>query len=228
MFVQAVFFEFSFYSKESYSYSNGKVKESGHIKTLKYESLFYYLYKKKEENLKMDFGKKHDNDEQPTVIFERDGERFVVMPSPSGKKKNVIVINNQFTSAPNTTQIASGAGRNSAAGNNAALDSSNTEQQQSVGAEGTARNTGIEGTQTEPHKEHEHGRDEQENVIVINNQIDMGKEQSSATQVASGAGKDSTAGTNAAIESSNTKQQHAVGGGGTAENDGERGDQVEA
>lgn len=32
-----------------------------------------------------------------------------------------------------------------------------------------------------------------------------------ATQVASGAGKDSTGGTNAAIESSNTKQQHAVG-----------------
>lgn len=176
----------------------------------------------------MDFGKKHENDERPTVVFERDGERFVVMPSPSEKKKNVIVINNQFTSAPNTTQIASGAGRNSAAGNNAALDSSNSEQQQSVGAEGTARNTGIEGNQVEPHNEHGHGHDEQENVIIINNQVDMGKEQSSATQVASGAGKDSTAGTNAAIESSNTKQQHAVGGSGTAENDGERGDQVEA
>ncbi|GED32924.1 hypothetical protein P9G84_12160 [Brevibacillus centrosporus] len=35
----------------------------------------------------------------------------------------------------------------------------------------------------------------------------------SATQVAGGGGTDSTGGTNAAIESLNTKQQHAVGGG---------------
>jgi hypothetical protein len=64
--------------------------------------------------------------------------------------------------------------------------------------------------------------------FIINNQINTGQEQSSATQVGSGAGEDSTAGTNAAIESSNTKQQHAVGGGGLAVNDGERGDQEES
>jgi hypothetical protein len=57
-------------------------------------------------------------------------------------------------------------------------------------------------------------------VIVINNQIvaDTSEFQeddtaASATQVASGAGFYSTGGTNSAIESSNTKQQHGVGGG---------------
>jgi hypothetical protein len=156
------------------------------------------------------------------------GKDHIIESIVSDHRKIVVIINNQFTSAPNTTQIASGAGRNSAAGNNAALDSSNSEQQQSVGAQGTARNTGIEGTQTEPHTKHDKCHDDKELVIVINNQINTGQEQSAATQVGSGAGKDSTAGTNAAIESSNTKQQHAVGGGGLAENDGERGDQVES
>ncbi|HEU5138654.1 MAG TPA: hypothetical protein VFT51_01680, partial [Bacillales bacterium] len=47
------------------------------------------------------------------------------------------------------------------------------------------------------------------------------------TQVASGSGSDSTGGTNASIESSNTKQQHAVGGGGRAINKGEIGKQIE-
>jgi hypothetical protein len=156
------------------------------------------------------------------------GKDHIIESIVSDHRKIVVIINNQFTSAPNTTQIASGAGRNSAAGNNAALDSSNSEQQQSVGAQGTARNTGIEGTQTEPHTKHDKCHDDKELVIVINNQINTGLEQSAATQVGSGAGKYSTAGTNAAIESSNTKQQHAVGGGGLAENDGERGDQVES
>lgn len=140
-----------------------------------------------------------------------------------------MVINNQFTDSPNTTQIASGAGRSSAAGNNAALDSSNTLQQQSVGAGGEAENKGMHGTQTEPHVPHV-DCDDDAIVIVINNQINKtGETVSSATQVASGGGVFSTAGTNAAIESSNTKQQHAVGGGegASAENKGENADQVE-
>ncbi len=145
----------------------------------------------------------------------------------SSKPKIVIIINNQFTSAPNTTQIASGAGRNSAAGNNAALDSSNTEQQQSVGAAGEAKNFGINGNQSEPHEKHDNCDDNSEIVIVINNQINQAEVVSSATQVASGSGTDSAGGTNAAIASSNTKQQHAVGGDGVAVNDGENGNQEE-
>jgi hypothetical protein len=57
----------------------------------------------------------------------------------------VFVVNHQFTNAPNTTQIASGAGRSSAAGNNAAIKSPNTQQQQSVGAGGTAKNKWVKG-----------------------------------------------------------------------------------
>ncbi|NRD80058.1 hypothetical protein HPT25_22225 [Bacillus sp. BRMEA1] len=52
-------------------------------------------------------------------------------------------------------------------------------------------------------------------------------EQAGATQVASGGGDDSAAGTNTAIESSNTKQQHTVGGFGRADNSGEDGNQTE-
>ncbi|MFC0416353.1 hypothetical protein ACFFHH_12930 [Cytobacillus solani] len=163
-----------------------------------------------------------------SVVVKRDGDEIVSRSLISDKSKIVIVINNQFTSSPNTTQIASGAGRNSAAGNNAALDSSNTEQQQSVGAGGEAKNFGMNGNQSEPHVKHGHCDNDSELVIVINNQINQAGEEAGATQVASGAGKDSTAGTNAAIESSNTKQQHAVGGGeGIAVNDGENGNQEE-
>ncbi|WP_158735939.1 hypothetical protein [Alteribacillus sp. YIM 98480] len=62
------------------------------------------------------------------------------------------VINNQFTDSPNTTQIASGAGKSSAAGSNAALNSLNTEQQQSAGAQGKAKNIGMKGKQTKSSK----------------------------------------------------------------------------
>ena len=161
------------------------------------------------------------------VTVQSEGEK-ITTTSLYDKKKIVIVINNQFTSAPNTTQIASGAGRNSAAGSNAAIDSSNTHQQQSVGAEGLARNSGMEGDQTEPHDQHSDFDCDDEIVIVLNNQINIGKEQSSATQIASGSGFDSTGGTNSAIGSSNTKQQHAVGGDGRAINLGENGNQTEA
>jgi hypothetical protein len=173
----------------------------------------------------------NENNQNHTITFrlvKEDGQDINIGPV-TDKPKIVIVINNQFTSAPNTTQIASGAGRNSAAGNNAAIDSSNTEQQQSVGAEGEATNTGMGGEQIEGHeKDKEHMEQDVEFVLVINNQVNVtSTEQASATQVASGGGDDSAAGTNAAIESSNTKQQHAVGGGGEAENSGEDSDQTE-
>lgn len=169
-----------------------------------------------------------DVNETVSIVVKRNGDEIVSRSLMSDKSKIVIVINNQFTSSPNTTQIASGAGRNSAAGNNAALDSSNTEQQQSVGAGGEAKNFGINGNQSEPHVKHGHCDNDLELVIVINNQINQAGEEAGATQVACGAGEDSTAGTNAAIASSNTKQQHAVGGGdGIAVNDGENGNQEE-
>lgn len=187
----------------------------------------------------MSFDKEHDEysadetskrpnvDEKISVVIKRDGENIASGSLMAGNSKIVIVINNQFTSSPNTTQIASGAGRNSAAGNNAALDSSNTEQQQSVGAGGEAKNNGVNGNQSEPHVKHGHGDHDSELVIILNNQINHAKDEAGVTQVASGAGEDSTAGTNAAIASSNTKQQHAVGGDGTAVNDGENGNQEE-
>jgi hypothetical protein len=148
------------------------------------------------------------------IIFTIDhGGKIVTTESPiSAIKKIVIIINNQITSSPNTTQIASGSGRNSAAGNNAAIDSSNTLQQQSVGAQGRAKNIGMKGDQSEPHVKHEEWKDGEELCIIINNQINETPGESSATQVASGSGTDSAGGTNAAIQSSNTKQQHAVGG----------------
>ncbi|PEI52714.1 hypothetical protein [Bacillus pseudomycoides] len=171
------------------------------------------------------------NNEKITFRFaKKDGEE-INLGDLTDKRKIVIVINNQITFAPNTTQIASGAGQNSAAGNNAAIDSSNTEQQQSVGAGGKAINKGISGDQIEPHEKKKETSDEEvEFVLIINNQInETNEEQASATQVASGGGDDSAAGTNAAIESSNTKQQHAVGGGtdSLAKNEGEEGDQIE-
>lgn len=58
-------------------------------------------------------------------------------------------------------------------------------------------------------------------VVIINDQIvkfPKNQRNASATQVTSGAGTFSTGGTNAAIESTGTKQQHAVGGGGSASN----------
>lgn len=178
------------------------------------------------------------------VTVEKNGERISARSSTGGEFRIVIIINNQITTAPNTTQIASGAGKNSTAGNNAAIDSSNTLQQQSVGAQGTAENSGQSGTQTEPHAAHEPGHQENEIVLVLNNQRNrtgssssesdaqpdpQPQTSSSATQVASGGGLDSAAGTNAALGSSNTKQQHAVGGaeGGTAENAGQDADQTE-
>jgi hypothetical protein len=170
--------------------------------------------------------------EKITVIVQKNGKRTITKSSLSRKSKIVVVINNQFTNASNTTQIASGAGRSSAAGNNAAIDSSNTRQQQSVGAGGKAKNLGMKGKQTEPHKKHRKRNNVKEFVIAINNQVvkrSKNNPNASATQVASGGGTNSTSGTNSAIESSNTKQQHAVGGdpGSRALNKGLNGKQQE-
>lgn len=93
-----------------------------------------------------------ENNEKITFRFvKKDGEE-INLGNLADKRKIVIVINNQITFAPNTTQIASGAGQNSAAGSNAAIDSSNTRQQETVGAGGEAINKGISGDQIEPHK----------------------------------------------------------------------------
>lgn len=173
--------------------------------------------------------------EKLTVIFEKDGKKTIAKSPISGKRKIVVIINNQFTNLPNTTQIASGAGRSSAAGNNAAIDSSNTRQQQSVGAGGKAKNLGMKGKQSQPQKKHGKWPAEEEVVIVINNQVaadisgDQADTEAAATQVASGSGLYSTSGTNSAIESSNTKQQHGVGGGKGARaiNKGQNGKQKE-
>jgi len=156
------------------------------------------------------------NSHEGISIIIKKGKRKIIIKSPSsGKSKFVLVINNQFTNAPNTTQIASGAGKSSAAGNNAAINSPNTNQQQSVGAGGTAKNIGIKGRDSKLHNKSNKQHHSREVHIIINNQIAKRPKgvNSSATQVASGSGKYSTAGTNSAIESSNTKQQHAVGGG---------------
>ncbi len=170
-----------------------------------------------------------DSLEKLIITMNKDGKQIITETSLSGKRRIVIVINNQFTNAPNTTQIASGAGRNSAAGNNAAIDSSNTQQQQSVGAQGKAKNYGMKGYQLEPHEKQGGWKDDEEVTIVINNQVNETSGTSAATQVASGSGTDSAGGTNAAIASSNTKQQHAVGGdaSGRAVNRGMNNSQTE-
>ncbi|WP_078381348.1 hypothetical protein [Sutcliffiella halmapala] len=167
-------------------------------------------------------------EQKMSVASEVNGATSIEYPVVEGARI-VIVINNQYTNAPNTTQIASGAGRSSAAGSNAAIDSSNTQQQQSVGGDGKAENEGMKGKQIQPATKHK--CDDADIVLVLNNQInESGAEaQSSSTQVASGAGTYSAAGTNAALESANTKQQHAVAGGKKAvgKNKGMNSEQIE-
>ena len=162
--------------------------------------------------------------DQLTIIIKKGNKRIITKAPITGIDKLVFVVNHQFTNAPNTTQIASGAGRSSAAGNNAAIKSPNTQQQQSVGAGGTAKNKWVKGgngglnhSNTWPGTR----RRGKEIIIILNDQIvklPRNAANASATQVASGGGRYSTSGTNSAIESAGTKQQHAVGGGGTALN----------
>lgn len=167
-----------------------------------------------------------------TVIIEKRGKRIITRAPLHGVDRFVLVVNHQFTNAPNTTQLASGAGRSSAAGSNAAIKSPHTQQQQSVGAGGTAKNIWVPDKhkhkylhfgQSYPSKpRHQaHRARGKEVIIVLNDQIvklPKNAANASATQVASGAGKYSTSGTNSAIESPGTRQQQAVGGGGKAIN----------
>lgn len=81
-----------------------------------------------------------------TVIIQKGKQRIVTRTPLAGISRLVFVINNQYTNAANTTQIASGAGRSSAAGSNAAIASPYTRQQESVGAGGTAANIGSRGS----------------------------------------------------------------------------------
>ncbi len=154
--------------------------------------------------------------DQITIIIEKAKKRITAKAPLSGINRVVFVINRQFTNAPNTTQISSGAGRSSAAGNNAAINSPNTRQQQSVGAGGIAKNKGLKGRSSLYNPSANRRGYGKEVVIIINDQIvKLSKRHmnASATQVTSGGGTYSTGGTNSAIESSGTKQQHAVGGG---------------
>lgn len=157
-----------------------------------------------------------------TIIIQKGNRRLAASAPLTRIDRLVFVINHQFTNAPNTTQIASGAGKSSAAGNNAAIRSPNTRQQQSVGAGGKATNRSGNGNlplrRTYSAMRRRFGRAV---VVVINDQIvklPRSQRNASATQVAGGGGTYSTGGTNSAISSPNTKQQHAVGGDGTASN----------
>ncbi|MFP7288064.1 hypothetical protein SFC15_17765 [Shouchella clausii] len=161
-----------------------------------------------------------------TIILKKGNRRMQVSTPVSNIDRFIFILNRQFTNAPNTTQISSGAGRSSAAGNNAAINSPNTRQQQSVGAGGTARNKGAgskgaKGLRYANPLPVRTKRSGKHVVIVVNDQVvklPKGQRTASATQVTSGAGTYSTGGTNSAIESRGTRQQHAVGGGGTATN----------
>lgn len=75
-----------------------------------------------------------------TVIIEKNKQRIVAKAPLGSLDRLVVVINRQFTNAPNTTQIASGAGSYSAGGTNAAIESRGTRQQHAVGGGGKAIN----------------------------------------------------------------------------------------
>ncbi|WNR45432.1 hypothetical protein [Paenibacillus roseipurpureus] len=154
-----------------------------------------------------------------TIMIEKGKKRIITKTPIAGVDRVVFVINHQFTNAPNTTQLASGAGGSSAAGSNAAIKSPHSQQQQSVGAGGKAKNKIVKNAKVGASygaslsKLRRHGK---EIIVVVNDQVvklPKHAKNASATQVASGAGKYSTSGTNSAIESPGTKQQHAVGGG---------------
>ncbi|MEJ9219007.1 hypothetical protein P4H46_12550 [Paenibacillus glucanolyticus] len=158
--------------------------------------------------------------DQLTITIEKGSQRFSLTSPLGGIGRFVVVVNDQFTNAPNTTQIASGAGKSSASGSNAAINSPHTFQQESIGAGGIAKNLGPKHPRDHSSKHRsKRGRHKQlqkEVVFVINKQVaklPSRGSSASATQIASGAGKYSTGGTNAAIDSKGTRQQQAVGGG---------------
>jgi hypothetical protein len=68
------------------------------------------------------------------VVIIHKGKRRIITKTPlHGVDRLVFVINNQYTNAPNTTQIASGGGTFSTGGTNSAIESPGTRQQQAVG-----------------------------------------------------------------------------------------------
>ncbi|ANY73853.1 hypothetical protein BBD41_15405 [Paenibacillus ihbetae] len=155
-----------------------------------------------------------------TITVEKGNHRYSLTSPLGGIERFTVVVNDQFTNAPNTTQIASGAGKSSAAGNNAAIRSPFTYQQESVGAGGIAKNLGLKNSLHHGAKPDgkipKSKKHQKEVVFVINKQVvrlPRSGRDSSATQIASGAGAFSTGGTNSAIESRGTRQQQAVGGG---------------
>jgi hypothetical protein len=85
-----------------------------------------------------------DVGQKVTIVIEKDGQRTTAESDIA--RKIVVIINTQFTNAPNTTQIASGAG-----GTNSAIESSNTKQQHAIGGGKKARasNKGIKAKQRE-------------------------------------------------------------------------------
>lgn len=161
--------------------------------------------------------------DQLTIILRKGRQRLVAKTPLPGVDRVVVVVNRQFTNAPNTTQIASGAGHSSAGGSNAAIRSPYVRQQQSVGAGGKAFNKDgksgpMGGRWSRKGQRDGHGLSHRgkEVVIVVNDQVvklPRGQQNAGATQVASGGGRYSTGGTNSAISSPGTRQQHAVGGG---------------
>ncbi|MEK6994140.1 hypothetical protein NST08_28240 [Paenibacillus sp. FSL K6-1566] len=158
--------------------------------------------------------------DQLTITVEKGSHRYSLTSPLGGIDRFTVVVNDQFTNAPNTTQIASGAGKSSAAGSNAAIRSPHAYQQESVGAGGIAKNLGLKNPLhhgVRPDGKHPKSKKHQKEVVfVINKQVvrlPRSSRNASATQIASGAGGFSTGGTNSAIESRGTRQQHAVGGG---------------
>lgn len=153
-----------------------------------------------------------------TIRIKRGKKRITTRVPLRRFDRFVFVINEQFTNAPNTTQIASGAGRSSASGSNAAIESPNTDQQVSIGAGGTAENISVIGEYVNRRRKRRGSRrrKKKEAIFIINHQVakmSTESQEASATQIASGGGKFSTGGTNSAIESAGTKQQDSVGGG---------------
>ncbi|MFL0556165.1 MULTISPECIES: hypothetical protein [Paenibacillus] len=161
--------------------------------------------------------------DQLMVILKKGKQRLIAKTPLPGVSRVIVVVNRQYTNAPSTTQIASGAGHSSAAGSNAAIRSPYVRQQQSVGAGGKAFNKDGKGGLMGGRWSSRNHRDTRgllqrgkEVVIVVNDQVvklPRGQQTAGATQVASGGGRYSTGGTNSAISSPGTRQQHAVGGG---------------
>lgn len=116
--------------------------------------------------------------DQLTIILKKGNQRLIAKTPLPGVDRIVVVVNRQFTNAPNTTQIASGAGHSSAGGSNAAIDSPYVRQQQSVGAGGKAINRDgksgpvgawrLRGSQPTVRGKARRGK---EVVIVVNDQV---------------------------------------------------------